>query len=214
MQSQSGQSQAGQTQSGSHRRSFLFGLGSLSLIGAPAMTERAIAAPSDETVIDDFSDPQLVSALGTKWRGVSDRVMGGVSEAVIARKRIGGRESLHLTGDVRTENNGGFIQAALALDESGLDASGFTGIRITARGNGESYSLHLRTPDTKRPWQSYRAQFVAGGTWRTLDLPFAAFTPYRIETPMDTARIRRLGLVAIGRPFRADLAVSRIVLYR
>lgn len=203
-----------QAQPCSHRRSFLFGLGSLSLLASPAIAERAEPATSDETMIDDFSDPRLVSALGTKWRGVSDRVMGGLSEAVIARKRIDGRDSLHLTGDVRTENNGGFIQAALTLDEGGLDASGFTGVRITVRGNGERYSLHLRTPDTKRPWQSYRAWFLAAGAWQTLDLPFAAFTPYRIETPMDTARIRRLGLVAIGRAFRADLAISRIAFYR
>lgn len=203
-----------QAQPGNHRRAFLFGLGSLSLLGSPALSDRAVAAASDETVIDDFSDPRLVSSLGTKWRGVSDQVMGGLSEAVISRKQVGGRDSLHLTGDVRTENNGGFIQAALTLDESGLDASSFTGVRITVRGNSESYSLHLRTPDTKRPWQSYRTQFVAGQEWQTLDLPFAGFAPYRIDTPMDTARIRRLGIVAIGRPFRADLAMSRIVFYR
>lgn len=205
-----------QEQTGSHRRSFLFGLGSLSLVGSPVVADGAESTTTDESVVDDFSHPRLVSCLGTKWRGVSDRVMGGVSEASVTRERMDGRESLRLTGDVRTENNGGFIQAALNLaeDDNGLDASGFKGLRIIVRGNGETYSLHLRTPDTIRPWQSYRSRFETGTDWRAVDLPFSAFTPYRIDTPMDTSRLRRLGLVAIGREFRADLAISRIAFYR
>lgn len=199
-----------------HRRSFLFGLGSLPLIGAPAIAYEAVATKPDERVIDDFSHPGLVSVLGTPWRGVSDQVMGGLSEASIVRERIDGHACLRLTGDVRTENNGGFIQATLSLaeDDSGVDASGFTGLRITVRGNGELYSLHLRTPDTARPWQSYRVRFETNKDWQTLDLAFSAFAPYRIDTPMDTSRLRRLGLVAIGREFSADLAISRLAFYR
>ncbi|MDH3597359.1 MAG: CIA30 family protein [Rhodospirillales bacterium] len=167
-------------------------------------------------LIDDFADADLVSTLGTRWRGVSDRVMGGVSEAAVARDMVDGRPCLRLTGDVRLENNGGFIQAALDLAPPGstLDASDFTGLSLVARGNGEAYSLHLRTPENRRPWQSYRAQFTAGPDWETIDLPFADFAPYRLDAPLDTARIRRLGLVAIGRAFHADLAVSRLGLYR
>ena len=121
---------------------------------------------------------------------------------------IDGRPSLCMTGDVRLENDGGFIQAALDLAPSGdtLDASGFSGVRIVVRGNGEKYSVHLRTPDNVRPWQSYRAHFTAGSDWKTIDLPFEAFVPYRLEAPLDKTRLRRIGLVAIGRAFYADLA--------
>ena len=65
---------------------------------------------------------------------------------------------MQLSGDVRLENNGGFIQAALDLTSVGdtFDASAFTGIRLVARGNNEQYSVHLRTPDNVQPWQSYR----------------------------------------------------------
>ena len=142
--------------------------------------------------------------------------MGGISEASVRQAIIGDRHALHLSGDVRLENNGGFIQAALDLSPTGnpLDASDFVGIRLVARGNGEVYAVHLRTPDNRRPWQSYRAQFTAGPEWKTIDLPFDMFEPYRVTSPLDTSRLRRLGLVAIGRAFEADLAVSEVSFYQ
>ncbi|MDH3229049.1 MAG: CIA30 family protein [Alphaproteobacteria bacterium] len=163
-------------------------------------------------LIDDFTQNNLVSSLGTPWRGVSDRVMGGISEASVVRDVIDGRPCLRLCGEVRLENNGGFIQAALDLSASGdtLDASEYNGLRLVARGNGERYSVHLRTPDTVRPWQSYRAHFTAGPEWEVTNLPFAAFMPHRLDAALDIARLRRIGLVAIGRAFFADLAVCEL----
>lgn len=173
-------------------------------------------AQSADLLIDDFAASDLTSRFGTRWRGVSDRVMGGISEASVARDRIEGRACLRLTGDVRLENEGGFIQATLDLapDGGNFDASGYLGLRLLVRGNGERYSLHLRTPDNVRPWQSYRAQFTAGPAWETVELPFVSFLPYRLEAPLDVTRLRRLGLVAIGRAFQADLAVAEIGFYR
>jgi len=166
-------------------------------------------------LIDDFTDKGLVSKLDTQWRGVSDQVMGGISETTLTHGVIDGRPSLRMTGDVRLENDGGFIQAALDLAPAGdiIDASGFTGVRIVVYGNGEKYSIHLRTPDNLRPWQSYRAHLTAGSNWETIDLPFATFVPYRLENPLDTRRLRRIGLVAIGRAFHGDLAVSELAFY-
>ncbi len=167
-------------------------------------------------LIDGFTDKYLVSNLGTQWRGVSDGVMGGLSEASVSHSVIYGRPCLRLTGDVRLENDGGFIQAALDLIRSGetLDASNFTGVRMNVRGNGERYSVHLRTPDNVRAWQSYRAHYTAGPEWETVDHPFNTFEPHRLEAPLDRARLRRIGLVAIGRAFFADLAVSELTFYR
>lgn len=167
-------------------------------------------------LIDDFSNPALTSVLGTSWRGVSDQVMGGISQASVSLETIDDRRCLRLSGDVRLENNGGFIQASLELAPAGtlLDASSYAGVRIVVRGNGEQYSVHLRTPDNVRPWQSYRAHFTAPPDWTTVDLPFAGFKPHRLVVPLDTKRLRRLGLVAIGRAFRADLAVAQVRLYR
>ena len=167
-------------------------------------------------VIDDFSDEGLSSKFGNRWRGVSDKVMGGVSESTVLHDVVDGHSCLRLTGDVCLENDGGFIQAALDLTRSGetLDASQFRGARIIVRGNGEQYSIHLRTPDNIRPWQSYRAHFTAGLDWETIDLPFETFMPHRIMLPLDKTRLRRIGLVAIGRAFCADLLVAELAFYR
>jgi hypothetical protein len=167
-------------------------------------------------LIDDFADQGLVSKLGTRWRGVSDRVMGGISEASVFHDVIDGRQCLRLAGDVHLENGGGFIQAVLDLTHSRLtlDALGCTGVRIIVRGNSEKYSVHLRTPDNVRPWQAYRASFIAESGWETIDLPFNTFEPHRLEAPLDTGRLRRIGLVAIGRAFQADLAVAELAFYR
>jgi len=187
----------------------------MGLFSAISLRNFELLAQNGAMLIDDFTDEGLVSKLGTQWRGVSDQVMGGISEASISHGVIDGRHSLRMAGDVRLENDGGFIQAALDLPPPGgaIDASGFTGMRIVVRGNGEKYSVHLRTLDNARPWQSYRAHFTAGSDWETIDLPFETFVPYRLETPFDKTRLRRIGLVAIGRAFYANLAISELAFY-
>jgi hypothetical protein len=181
-----------------------------------ALTAGALARGDDVIILDDFSRDNLISLVGTLWRGFSDRVMGGISKETIALAEIDGRRALRLSGDVRLENNGGFIQAALDLAPAGqtLDASAYTGVLLVVRGNGERYGVHLRTPACVRPWQSYRADFVAEAEWREIRLPFTRFQPYRLTEPLDVRHLRRLGLVAIGRAFHADLAVGVIGLYR
>ena len=198
------------------RRNFVksaIGLGAI----LPFLVRSGGAQAGDTTMlIDDFTSSDLVSKLGTRWRGVSDQVMGGVSEGKLNYDTILGRNCLRIRGDVRLDNNGGFIQAGLDLGKSMglLDASRYTGMRLAVYGNGEKYSLHLRTPDNTRPWQSYRAHFTAPAEWESIDLSFEVFTPYRLEVPLDLTQLRRIGLVAIGRAFHADLAVAKLQFYR
>lgn len=66
-------------------------------------------------LIDDLSDPASLSALGTGWQLVTDQVMGGVSRGTLTRETVAGRPALVMRGDVRLENDGGFIQMALDL---------------------------------------------------------------------------------------------------
>jgi len=163
-------------------------------------------------VIDDFTGG--TSGLGTEWRLVTDGVMGGRSSGQLWRAEVEGRPALCLRGDVSLENQGGFVQMALDLALSGtFDASAYGGLWLLVRGNGETYNLHLRTADLWLPWQSYRSAFTAGEEWQEVRLPFTGFTPYRVETRLDTRRLRRLGLVAIGRAFTAELCVAGIGLY-
>jgi len=166
-------------------------------------------------VIDDRSSGDLHASTGSDWRVVTDTVMGGVSNGSLVPTEVAGRSCLRLSGAVSLENNGGFVQASLDLSPAGtLDARDFHGIELDVYGNGERYNLHLRTPDTRIVWQSYRADFLAEPRWQTVRLPFSEFSPYRIDQPLDLQSLRRLGVVAIGRTMQADLCIARIVLYR
>ena len=164
--------------------------------------------------IDDQTNSDLTSNLGTKWRLVTDTVMGGVSQGQLRAAMVQGRRCWHMTGDVSLENNGGFVQASLDLGiAEPLDASGYSGIELEVYGNEETYNVHLRTTDTRIVWQSYRASFFAKPHWKTVKLPFDEFQPHRITVPLDIRNLRRIGVAAIGRVFHADLSVGRIVLY-
>ena len=94
------------------------------------------------------------------------------------------------------------------------DASAYDGVLLDVHGNGETYNVHLRTSDLWLPWQSYRASFRAPPTWTTIRLPFASFNPYRTQAPLALRNLRRIGLVAIGREFDAELCLGRLALYR
>ena len=123
-------------------------------------------------IIDDLSDPTGLSALGSRWQLVTDQVMGGISRGTLAREEVAGRPALVMRGDVRLENNGGFVQMALDLgrpDAAGsrtLDARDWQGLEIDVCGAPQTYSLHLRTTDLERPWQSYRQGFPSRPEWR------------------------------------------------
>ncbi len=166
-------------------------------------------------LIDGSRTDQLESELGSQWRIVTDGVMGGVSSGNIYPDVIDGRSCLHLRGNVRLENNGGFIQAA--LDIQGTDASNassYKGLVLDVYGNDEQYNLHLRTDDVWLPWQSYRISFMAPARWQSVKLPFKDFSGYRIWKDLDLRELERIGIVAIGREFTADLCIARLALYR
>ncbi len=149
------------------------------------------------------------------WEYVADTVMGGVSTGQITQTQIDGRDATRLTGTVSLENNGGFVQMAFDLAPRGktFDASAHTGVEITLSGNNETYDLRLRTDQLERPWQSFRTEVTAASGWRTLRIPFTAFEPHRTDATLDPARLRRFGVLAIGRVFQADIAVAGVRLY-
>ena len=117
-------------------------------------------------IIDDISRNTPFASIGNGWVLVSDRVMGGVSNGAMAREHVFGRNAIRMTGGVSLENNGGFLQIALDLGETGgeIDASAWDGIRLDVLGNDQTYNLHLRTTDIRRPWESYRQSFNAPPT--------------------------------------------------
>ncbi len=173
-----------------------------------------VMAEQDLLFLDDHESADRASATGAGWRLVTDGVMGGVSEGRLKSATMEGRPCLRLQGEVKLENNGGFIQAALNVPDavlSGIDA--YQGIFLEVYGKDESYNVHLRTRDLWLPWQSYRTTFTAMPRWQTLYLPFAVFEPYRTTKALDITRLQRIGVVAIGRAFSADLCIGKIGLY-
>ncbi len=154
--------------------------------------------------------------LTPNWEYISDTVMGGVSSGAIKTEKVAERIATHLTGRVSLQNNGGFLQMAFDLnsDASPFDASEWRGIEVDVFGNGEAYEIRLRTDKLSSPWQSYRTVYMAPETWTTIHLPFANFEPHRTEIQFDPCRLRRIGILAFGRAFDADIAVSGIRLYR
>jgi len=161
-------------------------------------------------VIDDLSRDPPIAAIGSRWGLFTDQVMGGASKGTMVREMIAGRPAIRMRGSVSLENNGGFVQIALDLSPDGgvVDASAWSGIELDVFGNGEEYGVHLRTDTLTRPWQSYRQSFMAEADWRTVQLPFDQFVPHRTDVLLDTRRLRRIGVVAIGRPFSCDLALG------
>jgi hypothetical protein len=161
--------------------------------------------------LDDFDAGP--AALARRWSVFSDRVMGGVSIVNGTMATVHGRHALHLTGRVSLEQNGGFIQAACSLGEppgSGVNARGFRGVALSVCGTPGSYFVHLRTADTRAPWQYYGAPLPVSAEWTRVVLDWGAFTPVSLATPLDVSRIVRIGVVAAKTAFRADVALSEL----
>jgi adhesin HecA-like repeat protein len=154
--------------------------------------------------------------LHPNWDYVADRVMGGVSTGTLCHEVVQGRPAAVLRGQVSLDNNGGFVQMAsdLHADGTAVDASAFDGVAIDVCGNDEVYDLRLRTDQLTRPWQSFRAEFRASRDWQTVHVPFASLQAHKTDAMFNRACVRRIGVLAIGRVFTAEVAVANLRLYR
>ena len=171
--------------------------------------------PVDNAMSSENQNPMKQSTtLMSDWRFISDGVMGGRSTGQLSHDEDSLYHCLHLKGNVTTENNGGFLQIArdLTISESS-DAIKASGIRLLARGNNEIYNLHLRTSDMTLPWQSYRTSFLVTSSWQQFSLPFDQFEGYRTTRPLSLKMLGRIGIVAIGRDFEADICIADVQFY-
>jgi len=197
---------------------FAAGLGTAVAVSGPLLAQATGSNNLDETgadtlIIDDFSNAPEAN-IGGRWSYVSDRVMGGVSNGSGAYEVLDDRLSIRLFGDVSTDNNGGFIQVSLRVDGRRLNAQQYSGIEIDVQGNGENYNVHVTTTRSFPPWRFYKHTFPTTSDWTRIRLPWADFTSETFRGPLDPSTINRLNLTAYARDFEADLAVSRIALYR
>ena len=144
-----------------------------------------------------------------QWVYLADRVMGGISEGTAQFED----QVIRLSGEVSTANNGGFIQVrSPVLWEA---AKGKTGIRLTVKGNGDQYYLHIRSTVTRLPWHYYHHSFQASGSWSEIILPFEAFekSSSLLRAELDQGKIKTIGIVAYGKDYSADVSVKRLEFY-
>lgn len=173
------------------------------------------AVTASDLIIDDRTSGTYRSSLGTEWRLVTDQVMGGESDGELTLDNYKTRKCLRLGGNVSTENNGGFIQMALPLsDQDDFDATAYTGVELDVAGNNETYNIHIRTAGLWFPWQSYRFSFQATTDWQTLRFPFSDIKPYKTNRRFQQHKLVRIGLVGIGRAFKADLCLAAVKFYK
>jgi hypothetical protein len=121
-----------------------------------------------------------------------------------------------LTGNVSLENNGGFIQVALELDNRNrsFNADGYRGIRLWVKGNGKDYYVHLRSRETRLPWQYYSAAFETSAEWTKVELSFDDFKGQNLSAELNTRSLSRMAIVAAKRAFQAEVFVGRIEFYK
>jgi len=176
----------------------------------------AAEATISTALIDDFSAAKGRSPMGLKWAFVTDRVSGGHSKGEIKFEQQEDEKVLHLTGNVTQAKSGGFIQARLALGPRGqsFDARGYKGIRLRVKGDGQTYSVRLRTPETRFPWQHYQATFPTTAQWQEVTLPFEKFEAGSVSAPLDKTNVRSVSITAMKEETNADLYVDNIAFYR
>jgi len=133
--------------------------------------------PISSDVIVSFPDDSSVAA----WRNVNDTVMGGVSGSSSSWVSSGGRGAMEFTGDLSTENNGGFASTVSRVDAGlGLRASGARALGLRAFGDGRTYVLQLLAgPSGADRWISRFTPPAGdtGGAPADIELPLASFEP-------------------------------------
>ena len=149
------------------------------------------------------------------WQYISDRTMGGVSNGKAILENDEDLFFARLTGNVSTDNNGGFIQLRSILSFNNLidKEKILRGVRINTRGNGEMYHIFIRTSETRSYRDFYSATFIANNDWQLIDLPFTEFKHRFSNKSLDGNDIRTFGIVAYGRDFFSDVSVSAVTFY-
>ena len=142
------------------------------------------------------------------WRGITDQVMGGVSDLTIQHN-----DGIFLmSGNVSTDNNGGFVRLSNRID---INSNDFQGIRFKAKGNNETYEIHVTLKGLKiPPWSYFSQSFDVTNEWQEYEIFFenlkrsSGFS----AASMKAKNIRDLSIAGFGRDFEVDLAIKEISL--
>jgi Complex I intermediate-associated protein 30 (CIA30) len=151
-------------------------------------------APNTQLELFDFTQPD--ANLQATWGAVDDVVMGGVSESGI---RLANGYAL-FSGNVSTDNSGGFASVRTRNFEPSFNLSNYRGIELRVKGDGQRYKLFVRT-ETRWDGVGYAHSFdTIADEWMTIQVPFQDLVPiFRAKTvndaPLDTTQICSLQLM-------------------
>ena len=167
----------------------------------------------DRLMLSSFNNGYMMPSVS--WRGFSDRVMGGISNAEVSSSKVADRNCIRLVGNVTRESNGGFIQMALYLgrDNTQFDGAKYKGVDLLVYGNNEDYNLHVRTSDCGWHDESYRMTFFAKSEWQRIRVPWEEFQANGVEVPLNSSLLERIAILGWMREFDADISLSEIALY-
>jgi len=185
----------------------------LLICGFFLLLNKPINAHENKMILDNLLTPGI-TAQKQSWAFFTDGVMGGLSEGKAIISKVDGINCYHMTGNVTTENNGGFIQIRNQLKPT-ISTKKYKGIYLKVFGNNEDYALHIRTALTLAPWQYYKYSFKTFSEWKEIRAPFSEFKKSNSYQPSNLIgqNINSIGLVAGFKDFNADICLSEIGFY-
>ena len=163
-----------------------------------------ISRSNGENILtDDFTKKN-------EWTYIADNVMGGISDGGVEFNLVDSNVYALLSGNVSTENNGGFIQIRRELNN--IDLSKAKSIRIYARGNNEKYYIFLRTTGTILPWQYYSHEFTVNEEYNEFIMPIKDFkkSGTLLAKQVNPKKITSVAIVAYGRDHVAEIYVKEL----
>ena len=163
-----------------------------------------ISRSNGENILkDDFTNEN-------EWTYIADNVMGGISDGRVDFNLVDSNVYALLSGNVSTENNGGFIQIRRELKN--IDLSKAKSIRVYARGNNEKYYIFLRTTGTILPWQYYSHEFTVNEEYNEFIMPIKDFkkSGTLLAKQVNPKKITSVAIVAYGRDHVAEIYVKEL----
>ncbi|MBD2386645.1 CIA30 family protein [Cylindrospermum sp. FACHB-282] len=146
-------------------------------------------------LIFDFTKPS--DELKNIWGALDDVVMGGVSASNFQLLE----NTALFAGNVSTANSGGFASVRTKNFTPPFDLSGYEGVELRVKGDGQRYKIFLRTETT---WDgvgySYSFDTIAN-TWIDIPISFSDLVPvFRAKVvkdcpPIDTSKISSFQLM-------------------
>ena len=133
---------------------------------------------SEEYPLFDFRTA-APAVLQDVWGAVDDVVMGGASASGLALLPDYGR----FAGNVSTANSGGFASVRTRNFEPPFDLSGWQGVRLVVRGDGQRYKVILRNSQNWDSLAYCTSIDTEAEQWLGIDIPFSALqATFRAKT--------------------------------